>query len=32
MLQAMGYDFDRLVERVATLFEIPCHEVLRVGK
>ena len=29
-LPAMGYDFDRLVERVATLFEIPSHEVLQV--
>ena len=32
MLQAMGYDFGRRVERVATLFEIPSHEVLRVGR
>jgi hypothetical protein len=31
-LQALGYDFDRLVKRVAVLFEMPCTEVLRRGK
>jgi len=31
-LQAMGYDFDRLVKRVAGLFEMPSTEVLREGK
>ena len=31
MLQAMGYDLDRLVERVAQLFEMPIGEVLRRG-
>jgi len=28
----MGYDFDRLVKRVAALFEMPSTEVLREGK
>lgn len=32
MLLAVGYDFERLVQRVAALFEMPPHEVLRVGK
>jgi REP element-mobilizing transposase RayT len=31
-LIAMGYDFERLVERVAELFQIQPHEVLRQGK
>jgi REP element-mobilizing transposase RayT len=31
-LRAAGYDFDRLVERVAVLFEMRPHEVLREGK
>jgi len=31
-LQAMGYDFERLVKRVAALFEMPLTEVLREGK
>ncbi len=31
-LRAMGYDFDRLVERVAALFDLPAREVLRRGK
>jgi len=31
-LQAMGYDFDRLVKRVAALFQMPSTEVLREGK
>jgi len=32
MLQAMGYDLDRLAERVAQLFEMPIGEVLRRGR
>lgn len=32
MLLAVGYDFERLVQRVAALFEMPSHEVLREGK
>jgi chromosomal replication initiation ATPase DnaA len=28
----MGYDFERLAERVAELFEMPSQEVLREGK
>jgi hypothetical protein len=32
MLQAMGYDFDRLAERVARLFGMPISEVLRRGR
>lgn len=28
----MGYDFNRLVKRVAALFEMPPSEVLRKGK
>jgi REP element-mobilizing transposase RayT len=31
-LRAAGYDFDRLVERVAALFEMPSQEVLREGR
>ena len=31
-LKAMGYDFERLAERVAELFEMPPQEVLREGK
>jgi REP element-mobilizing transposase RayT len=31
-LRAVGYDFDRLVERVAALFEMPSYEVLWEGK
>jgi len=31
-MQSMGYDFDRLVKRVAALFEMPSTEVLREGK
>jgi REP element-mobilizing transposase RayT len=31
-LLALGYDFDRLLGRVAALFEMPTHEVLREGK
>ena len=31
-LQAMGYDFERLVERVAAVFEMSPQEVLREGK
>ena len=31
-MQAMAYDFDRLVKRVAALFEMPSTEVLREGK
>ncbi len=31
-LQAMGYDFDRLVERVSAVFDLPAREVLRRGK
>jgi len=31
-LQAAGYDFDRLVKRVAAVFQMPFHEVLREGK
>ena len=31
-LQAMGYDFERLAERVAQLFEMPIGEVLRRGR
>jgi REP element-mobilizing transposase RayT len=31
-LQAMGFDFERLVERVAELFDMPVGEVLREGK
>jgi hypothetical protein len=32
MLQAMGYDLDRLAERVAQLFEMPIGQVLRRGR
>ena len=32
MLQAMGYDFGRLAERVAQLFGMPISEVLRRGR
>jgi putative transposase len=32
MLQAMGYNFDRLAERVAQVFEMPIGEVLRRGR
>jgi len=32
MLQAMGYDFERLLDRVAELFELSLEEVLRRGK
>lgn len=32
MLQARGFDFKHLVDRVAELFEIPSHEVWRRGK
>jgi len=32
VLLTMGYDFGRLVQRVAALFEMPEHEVLREGK
>jgi len=32
MLQAMGYNFERLAERVAQLFEMPIGEVLRRGR
>jgi putative transposase len=31
-LRAAGYDFVRLVQRVAALFEMPSHEVLREGR
>jgi hypothetical protein len=31
-LQAEGYDFDRLAQRVAKLFEMPIGEVLRKGR
>jgi chromosomal replication initiation ATPase DnaA len=31
-LRAKGYDFERLAERVAELFEMPPQEVLREGK
>jgi len=31
-LQAMGYDFERLVERVSELFGMPFQEVLRAGR
>jgi hypothetical protein len=31
-LQSMGYDFDRLVKRVAVLFDMASTEVLRKGK
>ena len=32
MLRAQGYDFDRLAQRVAQLFEMPIDEVLRRGR
>ena len=32
MLRALGYDFDRLAQRVAQLFEMPIDEILRRGR
>jgi REP element-mobilizing transposase RayT len=32
LLQAAGYDFERLAERVAVIFDMPLSEVLREGK
>jgi hypothetical protein len=32
LLKAAGYDFERIVERVAVIFDMPLSEVLREGK
>ena len=32
LLQAAGYDFERIAERVAVIFDMPLSEVLREGK
>jgi chromosomal replication initiation ATPase DnaA len=32
LLKAAGYDFERIAERVAVIFDMPLSEVLREGK
>ena len=32
LLKTAGYDFDRIAERVAVIFDMPLSEVLREGK